>query len=405
MFKRTTVCLLLVFICECAWGQWTQWRGSVDGQGIIQGKAPVTEWSETKNIIWKTPIPGRGSSSPVVSNGKIFLTSADDKRGKLYLLCFDQASGKLLWEKLAFWGTLLDNLHKLNTHASPSPATDGKIVTVLFGLKEAVWLAAFNFEGKKLWDVEVAKVKSNFGIGSSPVVYEDKVIVLNDMEPEPLIAAYRLTDGSLLWKTYRNGPGDADFHSYSTPRIFKVQGKDQVVATGLGQVKFYDPANGKLLWRIEASSDVTVGTPLINRHYLYANGGWPQRGSASIDVRRREVVWRNRFDSYISSMVFHKDYIYGSTNRGELACQDAKSGVVVWRERFREDVQSSPFIAGGHLYLLLRNGTTKVIKPDSVEYIEVSENRIPGITDATPAVVDGRIYYRGEDALYCIGRE
>ncbi|MCZ6672999.1 MAG: PQQ-binding-like beta-propeller repeat protein, partial [Verrucomicrobia bacterium] len=341
--------------------------------------------------------------SPIISGGKVFLTTADVKRGKLYLLCYDQASGELLWEKLVFWGKLLDNMHKQNSHASPSPATDGKVVCVLFGFKKAIWLAAFDLEGKKLWKKEVAKVKSYFGAGTSPLVYKDKVIVQNDMEPNHLIAAYRITDGMLLWKTKRDDPGDADFHSYSTPRLFMVQGKARIVTSGREKVKFYDPENGELTWEIKAGSDVTVGTPLINRRYLYINGGWPQRGSSAIDLKRREIIWRNRFDTYISSMVLYQDHIYGSTNRGELACMDAKSGTIIWRERFRTEVQASPFVAGEHLYVMLRNGTTKVIKPSSEKYIEVSENKIPGTTDATPAVVDGRIYYRTEGMLYCFG--
>lgn len=176
-----------------------------------------------------------------------------------------------------------------------------------------------------------------------------------------------------------------------------------MVAVGLGKVKFYEPETGKLLWDIEAGSDATIGTPLLDRRYLYLGGGWPQTGCSAIDLRRREVIWKNRFDTYIVSLVFHDKHIYGSTKKGEFACMDARSGMILWRERFRTDVQSSPFIAGGYLYLLMRDGTTKVIKPDPTKYIEVSENHLPGITDATPAIVDGLMYYRTENMLYCIG--
>ncbi len=403
MLNSSVVFFVLVIAANSAFSQWNQWRGSADGQGIIEGKAPVTEWSETKNIIWKSPISGVGSSSPVLADGKVFITSADEKRGKFYLICYDQKTGKQLWQNQVFWGDVLDNLHKNNTHAPATVATDGEVLTVVFGVNKAVWIAAYNLQGKKLWDKEIVKVKSNFGIGSSPIVYEDKVIVLSDMEPKPLIVAYRLKDGKEVWKTRRNDKGDADFHSYSTPRIYKIDGKDQLVTTGLGKVKFYDPDTGKLNWDIEASADATVGSPLLDRRYLYVNGGYPQNGTSAIDLRRQEVIWKNRFSSYIVSMVFHDHHIYGSTNRGEFACMDAKSGVILWRERFRTDVQSSPFTAGGNIYLMLRDGTTKVIKPDPSKYIEISENVLPGRTDATPAIVDGLMYHRTEEALYCIG--
>jgi len=126
---------------------------------------------------------------------------------------------------LVFWGELLNNVHKRNTHASPSVATDGEIVTVLFGLKKAIWLAAYTIDGKSLWNKEVAKVKSNFGFGSSPLVYKKSVIVLCDMEPNPVMVAYNLLDGKELWKSSRDGPDDADFHSYSPHAFSKYRVK------------------------------------------------------------------------------------------------------------------------------------------------------------------------------------
>jgi outer membrane protein assembly factor BamB len=160
-----------------------------------------------------------------------------------------------------------------------------------------------------------------------------------------------------------------------------------------------------MLWDVEASADVSVGTPSFYKRYLYVNGGYPQSGTFAIDVNRREVIWQSRLSTYISSMVFYKDYLYAISNNGELGCIDAKNGTVVWRERFKEDVQASPFVADGNIYLTFRNGVTKVFKPDDEKYIEVSENRIPGTTDASMAVVDGLIYYRGDGMLYCIGEE
>ena len=403
MFIRGIVFSSLILASQLAFADWTQWRGSADGQGVITGKAPVTEWSESKHVIWKSKIHGSGSSSPVIVNGKIYITAADPKTDKFFLHCYDQKTGKQLWERIAFWGEPLDNLHKNNSHASGSAATNGEVITTLFGLKDALWLAGFTMDGKKLWATEVAKVQSQFGTGTSPVIYEDKVIVMNDMEPNQQITAYDINSGKQLWKTPRNEVNKSGLHSYSTPRLYSVQGKDRLVATGLEKVVVYDPETGKKDWEMDAGSNVTVGTPLINRRYLYVNGGWPQNGTTAIDLRKKEVVWKNRFNSYISSMVFYKDHIYGSTNRGEFSCMDAKNGTIVWRERFKEDVQASPFVAGGHIYLTFRNGVTKVIKADADKYIEVSENKIRGTTDATPVVVDGLIYYRGDDTLYCIG--
>lgn len=403
MFIRVVVFTSLILASPVAFAEWTQWRGSADGQGLIDGKAPVKEWSESKNIIWKTSIHGSGSSSPVIVDGNIYLTAASPKTEKFYLHCYDQKTGKQRWERIAFWGEPLDNLHKNNTHASGSAATNGKVITTLFGLKKGLWLSGFTLDGKKLWDTKVADVRSQFGTGTSPLVYKDTVIVMNDMEPNQAIVGFDINSGKELWRTRRNERGESGQHSYSTPRLYTIQGKERLVTAGLERVVLYDPETGEKDFEIEAGPNVTVGTPLLNRRFLYVNGGWPQNGITALDLRRQEVVWKNRFNSYISSMVFHDDHIFASTNRGELACIDAKNGTIVWRERFREEVQASPFIAGGNIFLTFRNGVTKVIKPDTDKYIEVSENKLPGTADATPAIIDGLMYYRGGDTLYCIG--
>ncbi|MCB1123704.1 MAG: PQQ-binding-like beta-propeller repeat protein, partial [Verrucomicrobiae bacterium] len=301
--KQTVVLSVLFLAAQAAIAEWNQWRGSFDGQGNVDGPAPVTEWSIDKNILWKTPVHGEGSSSPVIYGGKIYLSAADTKTQKMYLYCFDQKTGKQLWERIVFWGDMLENLHKNNTHAAATPATNGEVISVVFGMKSALWLATLDMEGKTLWEVEVAKVKSQFGTGTSPVIYKDRVIVMNDMEPSPSISAYSLANGKPLWTTRRNQAGTPGLHSYSTPRIFSVQGQDRIVTTGMEKVILYDPETGKVDWEIDAGANVTVGTPLINRRFLYVNGGWPQDGITAIDLRRREVVWTNRFNTYIASMV------------------------------------------------------------------------------------------------------
>ena len=167
MFIRIVVFTFLIWTVPFASVDWTQWRGSADGQGNVSGKAPVTEWSESKNVIWKTSIYGSGSSSPIIADGKIYLTAADPKTEKFYLHCYHQKTGKQLWERIVFWGAPLDNLHKNNTHASGSVATDGQVVTTLFGLKDALWLAGFTLDGKKLWGYRGCQ-------GQFPIWYRDK---------------------------------------------------------------------------------------------------------------------------------------------------------------------------------------------------------------------------------------
>lgn len=398
---------LLSFVPAClANSEWSQWRGSYDGAGIIAGGPLITEWSDTENVIWKSPVPGRGASSPIIAGSKLFLTTADDEAGKQFLLCYDRNSGELLWKKLAFEGEFLVPSHRLNTEASPTPVTDGEIVVTLFGINGGQSLAAFDLDGERLWSTQVAEIDSRFGIGASPLLYKGKVIVLNDIRPHNFVAAYDLRSGNWIWKTERQGDREnyQENHNYQTPRVFRLEGRDQLVTTGHGIMTSYDPDTGQVLWTTEGGARVTVAAPVAGRTLIYFSGGYPERGTFSFNVVTKEQEWSNRIATYIVSSVLHGGYLYGSNNRGEFACMDAKTGEILWRNLLREEVLASPFVAGGHIYLTLANGVTKVIKPDPKEYLEVSENVIPGMTHATPAIVDGRIYYRTEGMLYCLGK-
>ena len=405
--RPTFAFLLLSFVSTCmAHSEWSQWRGSYDGDGVIEGSPLITEWSETENVIWKAPIPGRGASSPVIAGSKLFLTTADDEAGQQFLLCYNRNSGELLWKRLVFQGEFLVPSHRLNTEATPTPVTDGEIVVTLFGINEGQSLAAFDLDGKRLWSTQVAEIDSRFGVGASPVLYKDKVIVLNDIRPTNFVAAYDLRTGERIWKTDRVGDRDnyEENHNYQTPRVFRLEGRDQLLTTGHGIMTSYDPDTGQVLWTTEGGARVSVGAPVTDGSLIYFCGGFPERGTFAINVVSKEQEWANRLATYIVSNVLHGDYLYGSNNRGEFGCMDAKTGDILWRNLFREEVLASPFIAGDYLYLILASGTTKVIKPDPEQYVEVSENIIPGMTHATPAIVDGRIFYRTEGMLYCLGK-
>ena len=328
------------------------------------------------------------------------------KPGSSFCCVTIEDSGELLWKKLAFQGEFLVPSHRLNTEATPTPVTDGKIVATLFGINGGQSLAAFDLEGRKLWSTQVAEIDSRFGIGASPLLYKGLIIVLNDIRPTNFMAAYDLKTGKLVWKTERSGDTESylENHNYQTPRVFRLDGRDQLVTTGHGIMTSYDPDTGQILWTAQGGARVTVGAPVAGQDMIYFCGGFPERGTFAFDAKSKEQVWTNRLATYIPSNVLHGDYLYGSSNRGEFACMDAKTGEILWRHRFREEVLASPFIAGDYLYLILGNGVTKVIKPDPEQYIEISENVIPGMTHATPAIVDGRIYYRTEGMLYCLGK-
>jgi outer membrane protein assembly factor BamB len=405
MIRWVAIILLIRVTGVQADSEWSQWRGAYDGDGIIKGASLITEWSETNNVIWKTPVPGRGASSPIIAGGRVFLTTADDAAGKQFVLCFDQATGEQLWQQLAFEGEFLFPSHRQNTEATPTPVTNGEIVVAMFGINKGKHLVAYDLDGNRLWTTEVALIDSRFGIGASAVLYQDKIIVLNDMRPTTFVAAYEISSGKLIWKTERKGDPKnyADNHNYLTPRVFHFEGRDQLVLTGFGDFSSYDPNTGALIWSTEGGARVSVGSPVARKDMVYFSGGYPEKKTYAFNMKTRSLEWSNPIGTYIVSSVVVGDYLYGSNNRGELACMHADTGEILWRQLFKEDALSSPFVAGGYMYFILGNGVTKVIKPDSEKYIEVAENSIPGKTFAVPAVVDALMYYRSENALYCLG--
>jgi outer membrane protein assembly factor BamB len=385
--------------------EWSQWRGSYDGDGIIPGGPIVTAWSETENIIWQTPVPGRGASSPIIAGDRLFLTTADDDTGEQFILCYSRNSGDMLWKGLVFVGEFLVPSHHLNTEASPTPVTNGKVVVAMFGIDASQSLVAYDMDGTRLWTTKIADLDSRFGVGSSPILYKEMVIVLNDNRPNTFIAAYDIKTGARVWKTDRVGDPESykDNVNYVTPRIFHIEGQDQLFATGFGEMISYDPNTGKELWKTEGGARISVGAPVIGNGLVFFSGGFPETNTFAFNVKTKMQEWSNRIASYIVSSVFYEGYLYASNNRGELSCADAATGEILWRKLLKVETQSSPFVTGGYLYFILGDGTTKVIQPSPEKYLEVAENIISGATQAVPAVINGLIYYRGEGMLYCIG--
>ncbi len=402
------LCLLLVVsIHPFLHADWNQWRGSHDGDGVIDANIPL-EWSDTKNVIWKTPVPGRGYSQPIVVNGRIFVTTAIDEAGEQHLFCFDQQTGKQIWSKLVYKGDFLEPSHLKNSEASSTPVSDGSRVVVLFGINKSQRMAAYDFSGKQLWDIKVSNVDSVFGAGASPVLHDGRIFVLEDLRPDLFVAAYDISDGRRLWRTER-GYEDANDkrppHNYSTPRIFNINGQDVLVATGLRQLAAYNLTTGRVVWSIEGGTRTTVGSPLKLGDIMLANGGFPDKFTYAFDLMQEKELWEARIWTYISSAVPADGHLYGSANNGELACIEPKTGKILWREKLREDICSSLYFASGHVFVPLESGETVVVKPDTKRYIEVARNEIPGMTRSTPAFDGDLMYYRSNDALYCIGKQ
>jgi len=396
------------FVIPASAGDWAEWRGPNRNGHADPGAKPPTEWSESKNVIWKTPVPGRGHSSPSIFGDQIILTSADDAAQKQSVISFDRSSGRKNWETVVLESKLPAKIHKKNTHATPTAATDGEQIFTVFFNGVSVYLTALDMKGTKRWQIKAGDFHPRypFGFAASPELYKDTVIVAAEYEKNGYMAAFRKSDGSEIWRIPRNIGT-----SYSSPVVATVAGKDQLLISGQGKVSSYNPASGKLFWQVDGSCAATCGTMVWNEDTVFASGGFPNKETIAVRADGSgKVLWRNGVQCYEQSLLYVDGYIYALNDGGIAFCWDAKTGQEKWKIRLRGPVSSSPIYANGKIYAVNEQGTCFVFKPDPSGYTEIARNQLGQSGFATPSFVDNRIYIRTafnratrEEFLYCIG--
>ncbi|MEP7270621.1 MAG: PQQ-binding-like beta-propeller repeat protein, partial [Acidobacteriota bacterium] len=337
---------------------WPGWRGP-DSQGISAETGLPTEWSPTKNVKWKTAIPGRGHSSPIVWGDKVFLTTsfegeaiagakppkhmlgneefvhpdsvAGNREHTLKVLCLDRRTGKMLWERIAYQGRVFDDRHRKATYADATPATDGRYVYVWFGSEG---LYSYDFAGKLIWKKSFGGIATQgMGTGASPLLYEDRLIVQCDEDTgeKSFIVALDKGTGRELWRA----PRKVDIN-WSTPVIARGPGRVELIASGSQYIAGYDPATGKELWRCKGTQSWTVATPLVGHGIVVASAAHPVKRAVAITLGgsgdltdTSSVVWqRDRGTGYTPSSILYGDYVYLMTDRGLLTCLDVRTGEV-----------------------------------------------------------------------------
>jgi len=390
--------------------EWPTWRGPT-GNGVApEGqKIPLT-WSETENVLWKIPIPGRGHSSPTIVEDRLLLTTADEKAGSQSMLCVDLTTQKIVWQTEIRSG-LPEKIHKKNTHASGSVACDGeRAFAVFMGDDKAIHLASVSVKGGDLqWVVRAGGFESEypFGYGASPMIWGDTVIASADSK-KGWIAAFDKTTGKEVWKTDRHLANS----SYSSPILSDVGGREQILLSGGKQVASYDPETGKQLWLVPSGVATTAGTMVWNETLVFASGGYPTKATWAIDPSTKKVVWQEKAQCYEQSMLLVGDQLYGVAENGMAYCWDAATGNERWRERLGGGAESaSPTLAGGHIYATNERGHTFVLRPDPDHFEVLHTNQLGDEIFASPTIVNNRIYIRSasysgndrQETLYCIG--
>jgi outer membrane protein assembly factor BamB len=424
-------------------GRWPSFRGP-DASGVADGQHLPDEWNGPtgKNILWRTPIPGLGHSSPVVWGDRIFVTTAVSSRGAatfrpgLYgdgdasddrskhrwlVVAIDRRSGKTLWERAAHEGEPLDKRHIKSTYASATPVTDGRIVVASFG-SQGVY--AYDVNGTFLWKVDVGRLDLGaydiptfeWGPASSPVMWNGLVLLQYDTQADSFLLALDAETGATVWKTERD-----EFPSWGTPTVAMTPAGPELVTNASKFVRGYDPRTGKELWRLGGSSKITAPTPIFGEGlFVIASGRAPERplfvvrpgarGDLSLDEGRTTsemVAWsRTGRGSYMPTPLIYRGVLYVLANNGVFDAYDLQTGKEIYRQRLPQvgsGFSASPVAADGKIYLSNEDGEMLVIGA-GLEFSHVATNTLGELLMATPALSGGVMYVRSSASLFAIGQ-
>jgi outer membrane protein assembly factor BamB len=388
---------------------WPQFRGPT-GQGHATERGLPLEWSETKNIIWKTPVPGLGWSSPTVANGRVWLTTvveSKERRGRvsasLRALAFDVATGRELVNVEVFRLDDAGYVNPKNSRASPTPIVDGDRVFVHFG---AEGTAALSTSGEILWTTHL-RYESQHGNGGSPTLYRDLLIINCDGNGgDAYVVALDTASGKPRWKTARRRPAD---QAYSTPLVITVGQQDQLVSVGAYRAAAYEPLTGQEIWRVSYGDGFSnVPRPVFGQGLVFIATGFQTPALMAVrpdgkgDVTRTHVAWTiTRGAPYTPSPLLVGNDLYYVSDTGVLSLADAASGQIVWQQRLGGNYSASPVFADGRIYFQSEEGMTTVIAPGR-EFRRLASNRLDGATLASMAVSGGSLFIRSDSHLYRI---
>lgn len=404
---RVSIVLFLIALggLAAAAEDWPGFRGPT-GQGHSSERGLPIEWSESRNVVWKTRVPGLGWSSPVVADGRVWLTTAvNDRGGSMRALSFDVETGRPLADVEVFRARSADPVNAKNSLASPTPIVDGDRVYVHFG---ADGTAALTAAGELVWKTRL-RYESQHGNGGSPVLFGGLLMFSADGSDAAFVVALDQETGKTRWKTDRRQPWE---QAYSTPLVIRVGGRDQLVSAGAYRAAAYDPASGREIWRVSyADGFSNVPRPVYGHGLVYIATGFQQpaliavRADGAGDVTRTHIAWTlRRAAPYTPSPLLVGDELYVVSDIGIATCLDARTGETHWQQRLGGNYSASPVSADGRIYFLSEEGVATVIAPGRV-FRKIATNELDGATLASIAVSGGSLFIRSNTHLYRIGQK
>ncbi|MBV8879003.1 MAG: PQQ-like beta-propeller repeat protein [Planctomycetaceae bacterium] len=390
---------------------WAEFRGP-GGDGHSDATGLPREWSETKNVAWKTAIHGRGWSSPVVWSKQIWLTTGTPDGKELSVLCLDKDSGKILLDHKLFEVAKPDELwRKFNSYASPTPVLEEGHVYVHFGTYGTACLDAK--AGKVLWARNDMPCNHWRGAGSSPIVWQSLLILTFDGYDFQYLTALDKKTGKTVWRADRKhdfGTNDGDAKKgFSTPLVIDVGGKPQLISSASASTMALDPATGKEIWHVmykghSPASKILYGNGLV--YFTTGAGGevLAVKPDGTGDVSATHIAWRAKVGAHKPSPLLHEDLLYVVNDGGAATCFDAKTGQQVWKQRVvGSGYSASPLYADGAIWFFAEDGSAMAIQPGR-EFKELGKSKLEGGTECkmTPAIVGKAIFLRTTDSLYRI---
>ena len=396
-FKRLVVALFCVLATESHAQDWPQWRGPEANNHAAKTAKAALRWnfSSGENIAWKTKIPGRGHSTPIVVGDAIFLTTAEHDQQTQSVLKISRTDGRVLDQWTLHRGTLPASIHSNNSHASPSPAFDGERVLVSFHTDDAIVLTALSPDGQQLWENRVSDFRPSrfqFGYGASPIVEDGLVIVAAEYDgPSSGIYALDTRSGRQVWKIPR--PQNLNF---ATPIIATIAGQRMLLIAGAEMINAYDPTSGRELWRVDTTTEAICGTICWDGRSVLISGGNPVSGTwcVSGDGTRKEL-WDNRVKCYEQSMLTVPGYAFALSDNGIAYCFKTTDGTEMWKKRISGGgVSASPVLVGKKLYFADQSGMVYVIQGNPHRFDLLSEIKTGDSIFASPVPVDDRLLIR-----------
>ena len=392
--------LLLVLSSLFFATDWPQFRGP-RGQGVSDEKNVPLTWSETKNVRWKTAIPGRGWSSPVIQGDRIWLTTATEEGRSLRALAVNVNTGAIEQNVEIFQLKSPKLMNQKNSFASPTPIVEGDRVYLHFG---SYGTACITQSGEIVWKTKLDYDNGQHGPGGSPIIYDDLLIVSCDgLELQYVVALDKAT-GKVRWKKTREG-----YQAYTTPLVVNLPSGDQVISPGAFQAIAYEPRTGKEIWRVKyAEGFSNVPRPVYGHGLVFICTGFQEPSLLAVqpdghgDVTKSKVVWKlDRAIPRTPSPLLVGNELYIVTDNGIATCIDAKTGEELWRARVGGNHSASPVYAGGRIYFLSEEGESVVIAPGR-KLQHLATNQIDGPTLASMAISHSSIFIRSQTHLYRI---